>query len=231
MVDKSITSELTPEDFVRAIADLMRPWKVPEGAALEAVRRPVESPEGAALEAVRREIEDPWYTRTDSPEMGFRGENKQDAEDLVDALNVVERVTAKSTFIASLVQSSQEFHSEQEALTETAEWELEDLDRLWIKKNKEAAEELVLLRQRAARLKKQCQRIIANPPGEDPRSGYRQRDVACGALLLWLEHSTKRPTVDSNSEFCRFASLLWEAITDDPRNMEYACRKLLGWLR
>jgi hypothetical protein len=27
------------------------------------------------------------------------------------------------------------------------------------------------------------------------------------------------------------ASLLWEAITDDPRNMEYACRKLLGWLR
>jgi hypothetical protein len=216
MVDKSITDELTPEDFVRAIADLMRPWKVPEGAALE---------------AVRREIEDPWYTRTDSPEMGFRSENKQDAEDLVDALNVVERVTAKSTFIASLVQSSREFHSEQEALTETAEWELEELDRLWIKKNKEAAEELVQLRQRAARLKKQCQKIIANPPGEDPRSDYRQRDVACGALHLWLEHSTKRPTVDSNSEFCRFASLLWEAITDDPRNMEYACRKLLGWLR
>jgi hypothetical protein len=217
MVDKSITDELTPEDFVRAIADLMRPWKVPEGAALE---------------AVRREIKDPWYKRTDSPEMGFRSENKQDAEDLVDALNVVERVTAKSTFIASLVQSSQEFHSEQEALTETAEWELEDLDRLWIKKNKEeAAEQLVPLRQRATRLKKQCQKIIANPPGEDPRSGYRQRDVVCGALLLWLEHSTKRPTVDSNSEFCRFASLLWEAITDDPRNMEYACRKLLGWLR
>jgi hypothetical protein len=217
MVDKSITDELTSEDFVRAIADLMRPWKVPEGAALE---------------AVRREIKDPWYKRTDSPEMGFRSENKQDAEDLVDALNVVERVTAKSTFIASLVQSSQEFHSEQEALTETAEWELEDLDRLWIKKNKEeAAEQLVPLRQRATRLKKQCQKIIANPPGEDPRSGYRQRDVACGALLLWLEHSTKRPTVDYNSEFCRFASLLWEAITDDPRNMEYACRKLLGWLR
>jgi len=60
MVDKSITGELTPEDFVRAIADLMRPWKVPEGA----------------LEAVRREIEDSWYTRTDSPEMGFRSENK-----------------------------------------------------------------------------------------------------------------------------------------------------------
>jgi hypothetical protein len=59
MVDKSITDELTPEDFVRAIADLMKPWKVPEGAALE---------------AVRREIEDPWYTRTDSPEMGFRSE-------------------------------------------------------------------------------------------------------------------------------------------------------------
>jgi hypothetical protein len=216
MVDKSITDELTPEDFVRAIADLMRPWKVPEGAALE---------------AVRREIEDPWYTRTDSPEMGFRSENKQDAEDLVDALNVVERVTAKSTFIASFVQSSQEFHSEQEALTETAEWELEDLDRPWIKKNKEAAKELVSLHQRAARLKKQCQKIIANPPGEDPRSGYRQREVVCGALLLWLEHSTKRPTVGNNSEFCRFASLLWEAITGDPRNMEYACRKLLGWLR
>ena len=216
MVDKSITGELTPEDFVRAIADLMRPWKVPEGAALE---------------AVRRQIEDPWYTPTDSPEMGFRSENKQDAEDLVDALNVVERVTAKSTFIASLVQSSQEFHFEEESLTKKAEWELEDLDCLWIKKNKEAAEGLVPLRQRAAKLKKQCQKIIANPPGEDPRSGYRQRDVACGALLLWLEHSTKRPTVDSNSEFCRFASLLWEAITDDPRNMEYACRKLLGWLR
>ena len=216
MVDKSSTDELRPEDFVRAIADLMRPWKVPEGVALE---------------AVRREIEDPWYTRTDSPEMGFRSENKQDAENLVDALNVVERVTAKSTFIASLVQSSQEFHSEQEALTEKAEWELEDLDGLWIKKNKEAAEELFSFRQRAARLKKQCQKIIANPPGEDPRSGHRQRVVACGALLLWLEHSTKRPTVGNNSEFCRFASLLWEAITDDPRNMEYACRKLLGWLR
>jgi hypothetical protein len=54
MVDKSITYELTREDFVRAIADLMRPWKVPEGAALG---------------AVRREIEDTWYMRTDSPEM------------------------------------------------------------------------------------------------------------------------------------------------------------------
>jgi hypothetical protein len=216
MVDKSITYELTREDFIRAIADLMRPWKVPEGAALG---------------AVRREIEDTWYMRTDSPEMGFRSENKQDAENLVDALNVVERVTAKSTFIASLVQSSQEFHSETKALMEKAEWELEELDGLWIKKNKEAAEELVSLRQRAARLKKQCQKIIANPPGEDPRSGYRQREVACGALLLWLEHSTRRPTVGNNSEFCRFASLLWEAITDDPRNMEYACRKLLGGLR
>ena len=71
-----------------------------------------------------------------APEIGFRNENKQRAKRIVDALNIVERATASPTFIASLLISSEEFKSEELALMDKGESELEDLEMLWIKKRR-----------------------------------------------------------------------------------------------
>ena len=217
--DKTIESGLR-EDLVESIADELRPWRHSESHVFVEIRNTIES--------MRRE----WCDLAKAPEIGFRSENKQRAKRIVDALKVVERATASPSFIASLLASSEEFKSAELALMDTAESELADLDKLWIKKKKEVAEELVEFSKRATKLVKQCEKMIINPPGIDARSGYQQTHVACGALILWLELSMKRPTAGTcNSKFCTVASLLWEAITGEcERNLQRSSKGLLSWL-
>jgi hypothetical protein len=205
------------EDLVWSIANELRPWKHSESHVFLEICNTIESMRCGLAK---------------TPEIGFRNENKQRAKRIVDALNVVERAITSPSFIASLLASSEEFESAQLVLTDTAEWELEDLDRLWIKQKKEVSQELAEFSKRATKLVKQCEKMITNPPGSDPRFGHQQHDVACGALFLWLELSRERPTAGTyNSKFCTVASLLWEAITGErERNLERACKRLLSWL-
>jgi hypothetical protein len=112
------------EDFVWSIADELRPW------------RHSESSESHVFVEIRNTIEGMRSELAKAPEIGFRNENKQRAKRIVDALNIVERATASPTFIASLLISSEEFKSEELALMDKGESELEDLEMLWIKKRR-----------------------------------------------------------------------------------------------
>ena len=198
------------EDYVRAIADLMKPWRFPESDVFV---------------AIQEELEDMRRNFPETPEMGVRSENKRRAERVIDAFGELYRATASQSFIASLVYSSEEYRSAELALTEAEEWELEDLDKLFIEKKKEAAEELAQLFERVAQLVRQCERMVINPPGIDPRFGHQQNWVACGALLLWLNLSMERPTAgNKDSKFCRFTSLIWQVVTGKERNLEAACK-------
>jgi hypothetical protein len=173
------------------------------------------------------------YELANAPEMGFRTDNKQRSERLVDALDVIIRDLGVPSCIANLVDTSAEYEAEQQSLVETEEWELEDLDKLWLKKTEKAAKEVAGFCEQAKKLKEQFKKIMVNPPGADLRAGYQQTHIACGMLFLWLELSWKRPTAAgqnsktrNKSEFCRASSLLGQAL-GRRYNLQRACQTII----
>jgi len=189
------------EELVASIADVLRPWRdgIDEQQALAEIRVSIR-------DMLQHEPDVIWPPEL-GPEIGYRGDNKRHAENILDAINRLNDLLSKrwTQFVWSLTW------------TLTAE------------RSAAKEEKIVELRERLQRLSEDCGKIIQNPPGVDPRMGYRQITVANVAFWLMIDVSSKRPAAGhSESAYCLAASLLFEAVTGEAdRDLQRACKRRL----
>jgi hypothetical protein len=217
---------------VRSIADELQPWKFSERDVLAKVRKKIDE--------FREDSAHP-------PDIGYRNENRQMAQDCIVVLAKAEKQLAKlsPTFIKCLARAT--YFDPTFVITCRKDWE-----ELYLQRMDQEAEILskdwTELLERTARFAERCKQAIFTPirlvldSGEllddDPTGvrsqiGYMKERAAIFALELITDVSTKIPAAgDRKTPFCLIASLLFEIITGEcESNLLRACKSVLTTLR
>jgi hypothetical protein len=225
------TSRTALEDIVRSIAAELRPWKCSERDVLAKVRK--------TIDGFREDSAHP-------PDIGYRNENRQTAQDCIEVLDKAEKQLAKLSpeFITSLAFAT--YFDPTFVVTCKKDW-----DELERRKDQEAeilSKDWTELLERTARFAERCKRAIfaptrltsdsgepvdGDPTGFVSKIRYKKEMAAVFALLLITGVSTKIPAAgDRNTPFCVIASLLFEMITGEREaNLLRACKSVLSRLR
>jgi hypothetical protein len=227
----SAVARSTLEDIVWSIADELRPWKCSEPDVLAKVRKAIDEFQEVSARP---------------PNIGYRNENRQTAQDCIEVLNKAEKQLAKLSpeFITSLAHAT--YFDPTFVVTCMKDWD--ELER-----RKDQAAELLSkdwteLLERTAIFAERCERVIyapirlisdsgeavdGDPTGVVSKIGFIKDRAAICALLLITDVSTKIPAAgDRNTPFCVIASLLFEMITGEREsNLLRACKSVLSRLR
>jgi hypothetical protein len=155
--------------------------------------KPWKCSEGHILEQVRGKIDVVRAIIANPPSFGLSNENKEYAKKILDLSTQLQKMLQsmpQGTLHTLFAYPPNPFIQEEESLAE-----------------------MFTLARALGRLCRQCEGIIENGAGDDPRFGREQHLAAVGARELMVELSEKEPTTGENSSFCMIASHLYEAAT------------------
>jgi hypothetical protein len=191
------TPAASQEELVREIARELRPWKVPESHVFAHIR--------PLIGTMRDEF-------SKAPVLGFRSETKRYTEDLLATLKVLKKqlASAPSGFFWNLCAlESIALHKQEDIIIEALRRRTANYRFSPAHPKHKSQQELYALLGQVDELIKQCENVILNPIGYDPREGYKQ-SFAVDVSVILANLSTKKPTADRLNVI---ASLLWEAAT------------------
>jgi hypothetical protein len=245
----------TLQDLVEAIADELRPWKLPKSQVLK---------------AIRDEIEDfktnPFVSQ--GPDAGFRSQNRQYAEQLIEALKRAAELLASPPpgFFHTAIVETKEFTDPSPDLTgqpllpgfsniEIGELpdRIEGQNRLtsfvisrhprpsfrnlqvcshalaYASSACDRAHKLADVHDQILAWIKYCETTIHSAAGNHGNQIHLKSNAARSALCIMEKLSTKRPSAGTrNTPFCIVASLFFEAVTGEREsNLQHHCKEAL----